>query len=267
MSYFEIFVLSLIQGLTEFLPVSSSGHLILVPKLLGWQDQGLDMDVAVHIGTLISVLIYFRQDVLELLSHFFGYVFSGFSRQKLTPETRLGLIIIVATLPAVFIGFGLKKMGMDFVRSTYLIAGTSIFFGMLMWVADRRPQLLGLDKVDWTKGFVIGLAQAIALIPGTSRSGICMTAARSFGFDRVTSARFAFLLSIPAILGAGVLSCVDAIKDGHPIIMGDLVLGVVLSFLFGLTAIHFFIRFLTKHGLMVFSVYRIILGILLLIFA
>ena len=98
MSYFEIFVLSLIQGLTEFLPVSSSGHLILVPKLLGWQDQGLEMDVAVHIGTLISVLIYFRQDVLDLLSHFFGYAFSGFSRQKLTPETRLGLIIIVATL-------------------------------------------------------------------------------------------------------------------------------------------------------------------------
>ena len=267
MSYIEIFVLSLLQGLTEFLPVSSSGHLILVPKMLGWQDQGLDMDVAVHIGTLVSVLIYFRQDVHDLLSHFFGYVFSGFAKAKLTPEARLGLIIIVATLPAVIVGFGLKKMGMELVRSTHLIAGTSIFFGLLMWVADRRPQVLGLDKMNWNKGFAIGVAQAIALIPGTSRSGICMTAARSFGFDRVTSARFAFLLSIPAILGAGVLSCVDAIKDGHPLIVGDLALGIVLSFLFGLAAIHFFIRFLTKHGLALFAIYRVILGILLLMFA
>ncbi len=267
MSYFEIFVLSLIQGLTEFLPVSSSGHLILVPKVLGWQDQGLDMDVAVHIGTLISVLIYFRQDVIDLLSHFFGYVFSGFSRQKFTPETRLGLIIIVATLPAVVVGFTLKKTGMDLVRSTQLIAGTSIFFGILMWLADRRPQVLGLDKVDWSKGFAIGVAQAIALIPGTSRSGICMTAARSFGFDRVASARFAFLLAIPAILGAGVLSLVDAIQDGHALALQELALATGLSFIFGLAAIHFFIKFLTKHGLAVFAIYRVILGILLLMFA
>ena len=267
MTYFEIFVLSLIQGLTEFLPVSSSGHLILVPKLFGWADQGLEMDVAVHMGTLISVLIYFRQDVKDLLNHFFGYVFSGFSTAKLTPETRLGLIIIVATLPAVVVGFSLKKLGMDLVRSTHLIAGTSIFFGILMWVADRRPQLLGLDRIDWAKGIAIGIAQAVALIPGTSRSGICMTAARSFGFDRVTSARFAFLLSIPAILGAGVLTTIDAVKDGHSILTPEFGLALVLSFVFGLAAIHFFIRFLTKHGLAIFAIYRVILGGLLLLFA
>lgn len=265
MSYLEILVLSFIQGLTEFLPVSSSGHLILAPKLFGWHDQGLEMDVAVHLGTLMSVILYFRRDVMDMIQHFFAYVFSGFNADKFTTQTKLGLIIVVATIPAVIVGFSLKKMGMDLVRSTQLIAVTSIVFGILMYIADRRPQTLGLDKINWGSGFMVGIAQAIALIPGTSRSGICMTAARALGFDRIASARFAFLLSIPAILGAGVLTTLDAIKENHDIFNSTFGLAVGLSFLFGLMAIHFMLSFLTRHGLEIFTLYRIALGGFLLL--
>ncbi|MBW8308850.1 MAG: undecaprenyl-diphosphate phosphatase [Candidatus Paracaedibacteraceae bacterium] len=264
MSYLAILVLSFIQGLTEFLPVSSSGHLILAPKLFGWPDQGLEMDVAVHLGTLLSVILYFRKDIKDLLQHFFRYVGSGFRQEQFTPETKLSLILIIATLPAVIVGLGLKKMGMDIMRSTQLIAITSIIFGILMYIADRRPQFLGLDKINWGSGFVIGIAQAIALIPGTSRSGICMTAARAMGFDRITSARFAFLLSIPSILGAGLLTTLDALKEGHNVFNATFGIALGLSFLFGLAAIHFMLSFLMRHGLGVFTLYRVLLGIILL---
>jgi undecaprenyl-diphosphatase len=264
MSYLAILVLSFIQGLTEFLPVSSSGHLILVPKFFNWPDQGLEMDVAVHLGTLISVILYFREDIKDLLQHFFSYIASGFKQEKFTPETKLSFILVIATLPAVIVGFSLKKMGMDMMRGIQIIATTSIVFGILMYIADRRPQLWGLDKINWGSGFVIGVAQAIALIPGTSRSGICMTAARAMGFDRITSARFAFLLSIPAILGAGLLTTIDAVKGGHSVFNTTFGLAVALSFLFGLAAIHFMLSFLTRHSLGVFALYRVLLGIILL---
>lgn len=263
MSYLEILVLSFIQGLTEFLPVSSSGHLILAPKLFGWADQGLEMDVAVHLGTLLSVLLYFRQDVIDMIVHFLDYLGSGFNSSKFTRETKLGLIIVIATIPAVVIGFALKKIGMDMMRSVHLVATTSIVFGLLMYIADRRPQLFGLNKINWGSGFAIGVAQAVALIPGTSRSGICMTAARAMGFDRITSARFAFLLSIPAILGAGVLTTLDALKEGHNVFNSLFATAFILSFLFGLAAIHFMLTFLMRHGLGVFTIYRVILGVIL----
>lgn len=264
MSYIEILVLSFIQGLTEFLPVSSSGHLILIPKVLGWADQGVEMDVAVHLGTLLSVVLYFRHDIRDMLLHLLTYLGSGFKKDQFTDETRLSLVIIVATLPAVIVGFTLKKLGMDLVRNVPLIASTSIIFGALMYLADRNPQLLGLRQLTWKAGFIIGLAQAVALLPGTSRSGICMTAARSMKFDRITSARFAFLLSIPAILGAGILTTIDAIKEGHDIFNAAFGSAFALSFFFGVIAIHFMLTFLTRFGLGIFSLYRIILGIILL---
>lgn len=264
MSYIEILVLSFIQGLTEFLPVSSSGHLILTPKLFGWSDHSLELDVAVHLGTLLSVLLYFRQDIAKMFQDFFGFIFSGFNQNKFTQQTKLSLIIVVATIPAIVAGFILKKTGIDMVRSIQVVAATSIIFGILMYIADRRPQLLGINNINWGSGFAIGVAQAIALIPGTSRSGICMTAARSMGFDRISSARFAFLLSIPAILGAGVLTIVDAIKEGTDIFNTSVALAFGLSFIFGLTAIHFMLTFLTRHSLGIFTIYRIALGLFLL---
>ena len=266
MSFLEIFVLSLVQGLTEFLPVSSSGHLILIPHLTGWADQGAAMDVAVHMGTLLSVLIYFRQEVGLMFKEFFFYVFSGFARDKFTHYTKLGLIIVVATLPAVIFGFALKKMGMDMVRHVWLVASTSIFFGLVLWVADQFKMTKSMDNLGFGGGFMIGLAQAMALIPGTSRSGICITAARFLGFDRVTAARFSFLLSIPSILGAGVLTAADAIKEGQDLLTTQMGLSLGLSFIFGLGAIHFMIQYLMRHGLGIFTLYRVILGIALLVF-
>lgn len=265
-SYFQIIVLSFIQGLTEFLPVSSSGHLIIAPKLFGWQDQGLEMDVAVHMGTLLSVLIYFRKDILCMIQETLGYVFSGFNKDQMGEYARLSLIIILATIPAVCAGFVLKKLGIDLVRHVWIVATTSIVFGILMLWADRRSQDYQLDQFRYGNGFFVGLAQALALIPGTSRSGACITAARLMGFSRTSAARFAFLLSIPAILGAGVLTTLDALKAGQPILTQEFLLAITTSFMFGILAIHFMLTFLNRYGLGLFAVYRLALGGVLLVY-
>lgn len=266
MSIIEIIILSFIQGLTEFLPISSSGHLIFMPKLFGWSDHSLEMDVAVHVGTLISVLLYFRRDILSMVTETVSYIFSGFKKTAFTDHVRLAFVIVVATIPAVIAGFTLKKLGVDMVRHVWVIATTSIVFGLIMYIADRRLQSRSIDEMGFGRGFIVGLAQAIALIPGTSRSGICMTAARFMGFNRVTAARFAFLLSIPSILGAGVLTTVDALKEGQNLLTQDFFVAIIASFVFGLMAIHFMLVFLNRHGLGIFTIYRVILGILLLTF-
>lgn len=265
MSIFEIFLLSLIQGLTEFLPISSSGHLILLPQLLGWQDHSLEVDVAVHMGTLCSVLIYFRNQLWEMIIDSLTYLFTGFTKKYFTPNVKLSLMIIIATIPAIIFGFILKKMGQESVRSVKVIAFTSIFFGILLYLADRfAKHLHSMNDLSMGKGFLIGVAQAIALIPGTSRSGICITAGRFLGLNRLAAARFAFLLSIPAILGAGVLTTVDAIKSGTPLFTMDVGLAIVFSFIFGLLAIQFMMTYLAKYSLLPFTLYRIALGIILL---
>lgn len=266
MSTVDIFILSFIQGLTEFLPISSSGHLILLPKLLGWQDQGLELDVAVHIGTLCSVLIYFRQQIWQMIVDSCSYIFSGLSRKKYTPNVHISLLVIIGTIPAVIFGFILKKMGQDIVRDVKVIAFTSIFFGVLLYLADRLVQRFHtLDSLTMGKGVIMGLAQALALIPGTSRSGACITAGRFLGLDRVIAARFAFLLSIPAILGAGVLTSLDAVKSGTPLLTAEVGFAVLFSFVFGILAIRFMMAYLAKYSLAPFALYRILLGIGLLI--
>lgn len=265
MSVFEIFLLSLIQGLTEFLPISSSGHLILLPQLLGWQDHSLELDVAVHMGTLCSVLIYFRNQIWEMIKDSMTYICTGLSKKHYTPHVHLSLMIIIATIPAIIFGFILKKIGQESVRSVQIIAFTSIFFGILLYLADRLTQRLHtLNELTMGKGLLIGIAQAIALIPGTSRSGICITAGRFLGLDRIAAARFAFLLSIPAILGAGVLTTTDAIKSGTPLFTMDVGLAIMFSFIFGLLAIRFMMAYLAKYSLAPFALYRIALGIILL---
>lgn len=266
MSFIEILLLSFIQGLTEFLPVSSSGHLILLPKLLGWQDHGLELDVAVHIGTLCSVLIYFYQQIHQMIRDTIRFICSRFSPHAYTPSVHLSITIIVATIPAVVFGFVLKKLGQEMVRGVEIIAFTSIFFGALLYLTDKLGYKNEKD-VSFGKGCMIGFAQAIALIPGTSRSGICITMGRLLGVDRTSAARFAFLLSIPAILGAGVLTSLDAIKTGVPLLTVDVGLAVLFSFLFGLLAIRFMMTYLAKYSLAPFAIYRIALGIgLLLLF-
>ncbi len=257
---FEIFSLSLIQGLTEFLPVSSSGHLILLPTLLGWQDHSLEIDGILHFGTLCSVCCYFYKDIFQMIRHFFGYYLKlGRSRDPF--HARLAFTIIIATFPVVIAGFLLKRIGIEVVRSPSINAVMLILGGIFLYAADRFAQKnQTLQGMTFGKALIIGLFQVISLIPGSSRSGMCLTGARLLGFDRVSATRYAFLLAIPAILGASLLIFMDASKEGIQTPLLDLSLYFSLSFLFGLAAIHFMITFLQRHSLLIFALYRIFLG-------
>lgn len=257
----QIVVLALIQGITEFLPISSSGHLILLPALTGWADQGLITDVMVHMGSFLAVIVYFWRDVLNLAAGGIDLL-----RGRVTHWGRLALLILVATLPAVAFGILLDRSGfMGVVRGMpEVVAWNAIIFGTLMYLCDRYG-LMTRRMADMTllPAFLIGVAQAIAIIPGTSRSGITMTAGRALGFTRPEAARFSFLLGIPAIAGAGILKLGDAVAEGHAI-SGSAVLTAVLTFFVALGTISVLMRLVTFMSFLPFTIYRIALGVLLL---
>ena len=261
MSLLQIFVLSVVQGLTEFLPVSSSGHLVLVPYFTGWPDQGLALDVAVHVGTLAAVLIYFWRDVLALLGGFFR-LFAG----QVTREGRLALYILAATIPALGIGFALEKFAGGTPRRVEVVAWAMIGFAVVLWVADRvGMRVKRLEHMTLGQALVVGLAQPIAFIPGTSRSGITMVAARIMGFERDEAARFSFLLSIPAIVAAGLYEGLKLAQTGDAAALGGVGLALIFSALTGLAAIAFLMRWLRRSSFAPFVIYRLILGIGLLV--
>lgn len=262
MTILHILILSVIQGLTEFLPISSSGHLILLPNYFGWENQGFEMDIALHVGTLLAVLIYFRDDIWGMSTHFFRFCLQGFRLPLLDDQVRLALSLVVATLPAVVVGFILKKLGMDQIRQVGVIATTSIVFGLVLFASDHfGPQKKSLQAITLKQGFLIGLAQAIALVPGVSRSGICISAALSLGFTRIAAARFAFLMSIPSILGAATLTTIDVVKEGTPLVWNNIGLAIIFSGMAGIAAIHLMMTFLARHSLTPFVIYRILLGL------
>ena len=264
MTVMHILILGLIQGFTEFLPVSSSGHLVLLPYLLGWHEQGLEMDVALHVGTLSAVLLYFWKDIWEMATHFSYYIFRGFCPQDRDAPVRLALSLIVATLPAVIAGYILKKTGLGMVRQVGVIATTTILFAVVLFMADRLgAKNKDLNHITPGKGFLIGLAQAIALIPGVSRSGICISAGLGLGLTRLAAARFAFLMSIPSITGAATLTLFDALQAGNPVLWDNIGFGILFSALAGLAAIHFMLAFLNRYSLNAFVIYRLCLGITL----
>lgn len=262
MELWHIIVLAIIQGLTEFLPISSSAHLILPSELLGWQDQGLAFDVAVHVGTLTAVVWYFRRDVGQLTAAWCRDTL----RRQVGPDSGLAWAIIVATIPAGLAGILLDDLIEEHLRSAAVIAATTIGFGLVLWWSDaagaRARSLPGLRLRD---AIIIGLAQALALIPGTSRSGITITAALFLGFNRDSAARFSFLLSIPLIAAAGLLKTLDLIGQGDAAQWQPIPLGTLLAFVSALLCIHLFLRFLERIGLMPYVIYRLILGALLLL--
>ncbi len=261
MTLFEIIILAIIQGITEFLPISSSAHLILPSELLGWDNQGLAFDVAVHVGSLLAVMIYFRQDIANMLVAWFQ---SGFSKQQ-TDNSRLAWWVIIATLPAVMIGFAAKDFIEVYARSALVIACTTIVFGLLLWYADvKAKQHKNIYQLTWRSALFIGLAQAIALIPGTSRSGITMTAGLMLGMDRQSAARFSFLLSIPVILGAGLLATLDLVKADQAVDWASLFYGIGLSFVSAYACIYLFLSWISRIGMLPFVIYRLILGAVLL---
>ena len=260
MSIEQIIVLALIQGITEFLPISSSGHLILVPALTGWEDQGVVVDVMTHMGSLLAVLVYFWRDVVALLRGLLVLV-TG----RLTPEGRMALYIGAGTVPIVIFGALLKLTGLsDAMRSPVLVAWNAIIFGVLLYLADSFGRFRRtIDDIDLKSAMAIGAAQALALVPGTSRSGITMTAGRALGFDRSDAARFSFLLSIPATAAAGVLIIGDALEKRQPIGLDAVTTGG-LTFLTALAAIAFLMAIIRRHSFLPFVIYRVLLGAVLL---
>jgi undecaprenyl-diphosphatase len=257
----QIIVLAVVQGITEFLPISSSGHLILVPQLMHWQDQGIVVDVMTHLGTLLAVLIYFWRDVWHLILGGLA-LFKG----KLTEDGKLAIYIVLATIPAVAFGVFLKKFGYtDLERNVAIVAWNTILYGILMMVADMvGKQERTIANMTLSSALIIGVAQALALIPGTSRSGVTMTAARFLGFTRPDSARFSFLLAIPATAGAIVFTVGDAVASGEGVTM-DAVYCAALTFVAGILAIAFLMQLLRRISFLPFVLYRMVLGGFLLV--
>ncbi|HEY7602146.1 MAG TPA: undecaprenyl-diphosphatase UppP [Methylomirabilota bacterium] len=253
-------VLGLVQGATEFLPISSSGHLILVPRLLGWPDQGLAFDAAVHLGTVLALLCYFAGELRRLAAG----AWNG-----RPDDRRLAAALALGSVPVGIAGFAFERVIETRLRSTTVVAVSTIVWALVLWLADRHAARGGgvhdLRDVGLTRAVGVGLAQTLALIPGTSRSGITISAGLFAGLDRSTAARFAFLLGLPVTVAAGLLETAQIAADGLTAAMaGELAVGVGTSFLAGLAAISFLVSFLRTRTLLVFVVYRIVLGVLLL---
>ena len=262
MDYLHAFFLALVQGLSEFLPISSSAHLILLPRLLGWPDQGLAFDVAVHMGTLVAVVAYFRHDVLCL---FCAWTRSCV-RRRLDSDARLAWLVVLGTVPVAVAGLLFHDYIESSLRSPLVIAATTTGFGVWLGLADLRGRK-NRSEADLTvfDALWIGLSQALALIPGTSRSGITMTAALALGLTRSAAARFSFLLSIPVILFAGSYESLQLLQQPEPVAWGALLLGTVVAGVSAYLSIHFFMRLIEKVGMLPFVVYRMLLGAFLLL--
>jgi len=253
-------LLAIVQGLTEFLPISSSAHLILLPRLLQWPDQGLVFDVAVHAGSLIAVLVYFRSELIRMLRSWLRSLATGAADQ----DSQLAWWVIIGTLPVVIFGYLLQGLVESELRSPWVIATASIVFGLLLWFADARGKRKRSEyQLKWKDVLVIGCLQALALIPGTSRSGITITAGLMLGLTRKAAARFSFLLAIPVILASSLLPILRMATEAQAISWGELFLGVVLSAISAGLCIHYFLRLIEKTGMLPFVIYRVLLGILI----
>ncbi len=253
-------VLALIQGLTEFLPVSSSAHLILPSELFGWEDQGLSFDMALHLGSLMAVLIYFRKDLLQIASGFLRQIL----QKQSSDESRLGWHLILATIPAMVAGLLFEHEVETRLRSVHVIIVTTIFYGILLGVADRMAlQSKGLHQLTWRTSLVIGLAQMLAIIPGTSRSGITMTAALFSNLKRADAARFSFLLSIPTIGGAALLKLIELLRSTG-VNWHELIYAMILTGIVAYLCIHYFLKLIANISFIPFVVYRVLLGVVLL---
>lgn len=248
MSVIQALVLGIVQGITEFLPVSSSGHLILTPVLFGWQEQPLAFDAVIHLGTLAAILVALRGDLPKLFEN----------------KCRLGCTILAATVPALGIGYLFKDQIETVLRSPLVVAASLALWGVLLWVGDRfvKPgATTDVTKIGYQRAMFIGVAQALALIPGTSRSGVTITAGLFTGLSRETAARFSFLLGIPAIAAAGGVSLLDVIQGTEPVATLPLVVGFLSAFFFGILAIQFLLKLLKASSYVPFAVYRIALAI------
>ena len=261
METIQILILALVQGLTEFLPISSSAHLILSPYLFGFKDQGLAFDVAVHLGSLGAVLLYFRKDVHVILVDWFR---SLPENGPSSVNSRLGWAVIIGTIPVIFPGMLLKSAIETDFRSPAVIAYATIAFGLLLLWADKRGKRQRDEySISLKDALIIGLMQCIALVPGTSRSGITMTAGLLLGLTRKAASRFSFLLAIPTILMSSAFVTLDLVMDDAPADWSALLWGMLFSFIAAYVCIHYFLRFIERIGMTPFALYRMLLGVVI----
>ncbi len=260
MDNFQAFVLALVQGFTEFLPISSSAHLILVPMLSDWPDQGLAFDVAVHFGTLTAVVAYFRVELADMASSWFRSLGSRHPDE----EAQLAWAVLLGTIPLGFFGLMFHDFIETSLRSPLVIATTTILFGALLWYADvKGPRTRCEYRLSASRIAIIAFAQALALIPGTSRSGVTITAGLLVGLDRKAAARFSFLLSIPAILMAAGYETRNLLLAGGAVEWVPMLIGVVVSAVSAYACIHYFLKLLDRIGMLPFVIYRFVLGVVL----
>lgn len=263
MEWWQSIALAVIQGLTEFLPVSSSGHLVLMPRFLGWTDQGLAFDVAVHVGTLAGVLVYFRTDLVRMAHGLAARV-----RGKADDEYgRLAVQLAFATLPVAAVGFFFNDFIERELRSPAIVAFQLAVFGLLMWLADRlAPQRRTESSLSMRDALIIGCAQAVALVPGTSRSGITMSAGRALGLTREAAARFAFLLAIPGIGLAGAYEAWQFVREPVSYLAPrEVMIGFAVSAIVGYACVHWFLRVIARIGLLPFALYRFALALVIVL--
>lgn len=266
MPFLDIIILALIQGITEFLPVSSSGHLALAHNIMGegaqqnWNKR-IILDVAVHVGTLFSVLVYFHKDIQAMICGLLHACTGRFDHNG----TKLSLYIIIGSIPVILAGLALHMLEPSWLLATEIVAWTTLIFGILLWIADKKsPATRTLEDLTLKDAILIGLSQTLALIPGTSRSGITMTTARFLGFTRAECAHYSLLLGIVAISGAGTIGGLSALKEESITLGTDILLSASLSFIAGLIAIALMMNWLRRASFTPFAIYRIILGLGLL---
>ncbi len=265
MSLFYLLLVAAIQGLTEFLPVSSSGHLVLLPALTGQQDQGLAIDVAAHVGSLFAVILYFRADVMVAARGTLRLM-----RGKVdTQGAFLALCLAAATVPVILAGLALKLSGLDeAMRSVAVIGWAMLLFGLVLYWADKTG---ATDRTAdrWTikDAVVMGLAQVLSLIPGTSRSGITITAARKLGYEREGAAKLSMLMSIPTIIASGLVLSLDVVGTANWAMARDALFAVLFSFVAALAALSLMMRLLRTVSFTPYVIYRVFLGVLLLVYA
>lgn len=265
LDFIQVTFLAVLQGATEFLPISSSGHLILPSLLFSWSDQGLTFDVAVHIGSLMAVLVYFARDLQRLLTAFLASIF----RKQHSPDSKLAWMLLAATIPAGLCGLLFNAQVEEYGRSLILIGTTSIIFGALLLLSDQRGNKnRSLAELDWKTALIIGFAQMLALIPGTSRSGVTMTAALFCDLDRAAAARFSFLLAIPIIAASGLLRGMDLMQAGSASIEWfTLLYAIIVSAVVAYLCINYFLKLIERVGFLPFVIYRVLLGLVLITMA
>lgn len=263
MEIFQAAVLGLVQGLGEFLPISSSAHLVITPWLFGWRDPGLGFDLALHWGTLLAVLAYFRKDILNLIRGFWHSLWPSTRNIKDNIWQKLSWLLVIASIPGAIIGKLLEEQAETVFRNPLLIAITLSVFGVVLLLVDRySKKQKDLDHITWVDSLIVGLSQAFAIIPGVSRSGSTMTAGLALGFKREDTARFSFLMSLPIILGAGLLKVGEF---GHGVSTPALIVGFATAAVSGFLSIKFLLKYLATHDFKIFVWYRFVFAALIIV--